>query len=122
MKIIIGRKKSSMLLFEGRKENAQAMIVKKVEAPELREYLVDTILNNLKSKKRHIHALSILVEQEQTVYDITIDRKEFIATLEMSLPIYEKIEEFEKCAEIVKAIEYIKNKPKRGRPKKNLDK
>ena len=84
--------------------------------------LVDTILNNLKSKKRHIHALSILVEQEQTVYDITIDRKEFITTLEMSLPIYEKIEEFEKCAEIVKAIEYIKNKPKRGRPKKNLDK
>ena len=84
--------------------------------------LVDTVLNNLKGGKRHIHALSISVEQEQTVYDITVDRKEFIPTLEMSLPVYEEVEEYEKCAEVVKAIHFLKNRPKRGRPKKNLDK
>jgi len=80
--------------------------------------LVDTILKNLKGRKRHIHALSILVENEQMVYDITVDRNEFIPTLEMSLPVYEQAEEYERCAEIFKAIQSLKNKPKRGRPKK----
>jgi len=76
--------------------------------------LVDTILKNLKGRKRHIHALSVLVEQEQTVYDITIDRDEFITTLEMSLPVYEAVEEYEKCAEVVKAIKFLKNKLKKS--------
>ena len=80
--------------------------------------LVDTVLKNLKGKKRHIHALSVMVEQEQMVYDITIDRKEFLSTLENSLPVYEEIEKFEKCAEVLKAINCLKDKPKRGRPKK----
>tara|TARA_R110001592_G_scaffold100611_1_gene285464 strand:+ start:555 stop:902 length:348 start_codon:yes stop_codon:yes gene_type:complete len=80
--------------------------------------LVDTVLKNLKGRKRHIHALSIMVEQDLMVYDITIDRKEFLSTLESSLPVYEEVEEFEKCAEIFKAINFLKNKPKRGRPKK----
>ena len=80
--------------------------------------LVDTVLKNLKGRKRHIHALSIMVEQDQMVYDITIDRNEFVSTLENSLPIYEEVEEFEKCAEVFKAISFLKNKTKRGRPKK----
>jgi hypothetical protein len=40
--------------------------------------LVETILKNLNGRKRHIHALSVLIEQEQTMYDITIDRQEFV--------------------------------------------
>jgi hypothetical protein len=47
--------------------------------------LVETILKNLNGRKRHIHALSVLVEQEQTMYDITIDRQEFITTLEQNI-------------------------------------
>jgi hypothetical protein len=74
--------------------------------------LVETILNNLKGRKRHLHALSILVEQDQTIYDITIDRKEFINTLEQNLPIYEKHELYEGCAEIVKGINFLKSKQK----------
>jgi len=66
--------------------------------------LVETILKNLNGRKRHLHALSVLVEQEQTIYDVTIDRKEFVHTLEQNLPIYEENELYEKCAEIVKAI------------------
>jgi len=95
-----------------------------VEAKDIRisRALVETILENLKGRKRFFHALSVLVVQEQTVYDITIDKSEFVHTLESNLPIYEKHELFEKCAEMVKALKYLKNKPKRGRPKKSLEK
>jgi hypothetical protein len=97
---------------------------KMVEAKDIRisRALVETILKNLKGRKKYFHALSVLVVQEQTVYDITIDKDEFIHTLESNLPIYEKHELFEKCAEMVKALKYLKNKPKRGRPKKSLEK
>ena len=74
--------------------------------------LVETILKNLNGRKRHIHALSVLIEQEQTMYDITIDRQEFVTTLEQNLPIYEKHELYEECAEIVNAIKVLKDKKK----------
>ena len=47
MRIIFGKPEYVELLEEGRKENAQAMIVKKIEAPEIKEYLIDPILNNI---------------------------------------------------------------------------
>ena len=74
--------------------------------------LVETILKNLKGRKRHLHALSVLVEQEQAIYDITIDREEFINTLEQNLPILQDNEDYETCAEIVKAINFLKDKEK----------
>lgn len=74
--------------------------------------LVETILNNLKGRKRHLHALSVLIEQDQTIYDITIDRQEFVHTLEQNLPIYEKHELYEGCQEIVNAIKFLKDKEK----------
>ena len=74
--------------------------------------LVETILKNINGRKRHVHALSVLVEQEQTIYDITIDRKEFVTTLEQNLSIYEKHELYEGCQEIVNAIKVLKEKKK----------
>jgi hypothetical protein len=74
--------------------------------------LVETILKNINGRKRHVHALSVLIEQEQTMYDITIDRQEFIPTLEQNLLIYEKHELYEQCAEIVNAIKVLKDKKK----------
>jgi hypothetical protein len=74
--------------------------------------LVETILKNLKGRKRHLHALSVLIEQDQTIYDITVDRQDFVITLEQNLPIYEKYELYEKCAEIVKAIRFLKGTKK----------
>ncbi len=74
--------------------------------------LVETILKNLNGRKRHLHALSVIVEQDQTIYDITVDRKDFITTLENNLPIYEEHELFEGCAEIVNAIKFLKEKEK----------
>jgi hypothetical protein len=74
--------------------------------------LVETILSNLKGKKRHLHALSVMIEQEQTIYDITVDRVDFLKTLESNLPIYEQHELYEGCGEIVKAIKFLENKKK----------
>jgi hypothetical protein len=74
--------------------------------------LIETVLKNLKGRKRHLHALSVLVEQEQAIYDITIDRKEFINTLEQNLSILEENEDYETCVEVVKAIDFLKEKEK----------
>ncbi len=74
--------------------------------------LVETILKNLNGRKRHLHALSILVEQEQTIYDITVDRQDFVSTLEQNLSILQDNEDYETCAEVVKAIKFLKEKKK----------
>jgi hypothetical protein len=75
--------------------------------------LVETVLKNLKGRKRHLHCLSVTIEKEQTIYDITVDREDFIITLESNLPIYEKHELYEECAEIVKAISFLKKRIKK---------
>lgn len=72
--------------------------------------LVETVLKNLNGRKRHLHAMSISVINEETVYDITVDRQDFIETLENNLSIYEENELYEGCAEIVKAIKFLKTK------------
>lgn len=71
--------------------------------------LVETILKNLKGRKRYIHALSVLIEQEQAIYDVTVDRKDFVITLEHNLSILEENEKYEVCAEIMKGIDYLKS-------------
>jgi hypothetical protein len=84
--------------------------------------LVETILKNLTGRKRHIHALSILVENEETIYDVTVDRQDFVTTLENNLPIYEENELYEGCAEIVKAIKFLKTKDLLGGVKESKKK
>ena len=74
------------------------------------EALVNTILNNLKGKKRHIHALSVVCKEEDAIYDITVDRNDFYHTLETNLPTYEKEERYEECNEIKKALDYLKKR------------
>ena len=81
--------------------------------------LVDTVLKNLNGKKRHYHALTVNVEEEMMVYDITIDKSDFVVVLQNNLKEFEELEEYEKCAEMVKAIEKLSTpSKKRGRPKK----
>jgi len=77
---------------------------------ELSAAIVKTILKNLKGRKRHVHILEINVLEEQTIYDITIDRKDMLESLEKNLKIHEDNEAYEVCSEIVKAIEYLKSK------------
>jgi hypothetical protein len=70
--------------------------------------IVEGILDNVSSKKKHIHVLSITCLEEGEIYDITVERKHFIETLEENLPYYVKEELYEKCAEITKAVESLK--------------
>ena len=72
--------------------------------------IVDTILTNLETKKRHIHVFEIEVEDVESVYDLTIDRNNFIDALEKNLTHYEKEELYEECAKIIDAIKFLKNK------------
>jgi hypothetical protein len=71
---------------------------------------VKGILDNLNSKKRHIHILEVTVEEDDTIFDITCDRKDFLETLEKNLIIMERWEQYETCSEIIKAIEILKSK------------
>tara|TARA_R100001163_G_scaffold61859_1_gene52173 strand:+ start:141 stop:449 length:309 start_codon:yes stop_codon:yes gene_type:complete len=74
------------------------------------EALVSTILKNLKGKKRHHHALSIISLDEDAVYDVTIDRDDFHHTLTESLKKYEEEEMYEECVKIKEAIAYLNSK------------
>ena len=77
---------------------------------EISSAIVKTILGNLKGRKKHVHILEINVLEEQTVYDITINRKDMLESLEKNLKIHEDNEAYEKCSEILNAIEYLNSK------------
>ena len=69
--------------------------------------LVETILSNLKSKKRHHHALSVKCMETGISYDITIDKKDFEENLKEILPRYELEEEYETCQKIKDSLDYL---------------
>ena len=83
--------------------------------------IVDGILDNINSKKKHIHVLSVTCLEEGEIYDITVERKHFAETLEENLPYYIREEQYEDCSRIVKTIDELKNPivKQRGRPKKS---
>ena len=75
--------------------------------------LIDTILLNLKGRKRHIHALSVVVIEDSSIYDITVDRNDFLSTLKSHLHIFEVHELYEKCSEIVNAVKFLEENIKK---------
>jgi hypothetical protein len=83
--------------------------------------IVDGILDNINSKKKHIHVLSITCLEEGEIYDITVERKHFAETLEENLPYYIREEQYEDCSRIVRTIDELRNPivKQRGRPKKS---
>jgi hypothetical protein len=84
--------------------------------------IVDGILKNIKTSKKHIHVLSVNCMEEGEIIDITADRDNFIDILQENLPVYEREEWYEDCQRIVDSIKLLKIKPvvkKRGRPKKD---
>lgn len=76
----------------------------------LSKAIVDKILDNLNTKKKHIHVLSITCVSEDSIYDITVDRKYFAETLEEHLPVYIREEYYEDCRKIADAIQDLKKK------------
>ena len=70
--------------------------------------IVEGILANLDTKKKHVHLLSIIIEEENSIYDITIERKHFAETLEENLTHYVHEERYEDCQRIANIISELK--------------
>ena len=75
---------------------------------EMAKAIVNTILENLTTKKRHIHVLEVYIKSTYSVFDLTVDRNNFVDTLEKNLKIFEHHEMYEDCAKVVEAIDYLK--------------
>jgi len=70
--------------------------------------IVEGILSNVNTKKKHVHVLSVVCEDEDEIFDITVERKHFIETLDENLKYYVQNEEYEGCQKIIEAIELLK--------------
>jgi hypothetical protein len=71
--------------------------------------IVEGIFANLNTKKKNVHLLSVIIEPENSVFDITIERKHFAETLEEILPNYVREEKYEECQRIADTINKLKN-------------
>ena len=80
------------------------------ESKELHDLIVDIALANLKTKRKQIPVVSILTKDDDTIYDIMIDRVDMLDTLEANLKSMEEYEDYERCQQIFEAISYLKSK------------
>jgi hypothetical protein len=76
---------------------------------EIAKSLVNHILLNLNTKKKRIHVISIFCEEDQSNYDLTLERSNFLSTLEKNLNTFEQAEDFEGCIDIQNAIKQLKS-------------
>lgn len=89
-------------------EEFQEMIDKKDLS--ISKAVVDSILGNLKTRKKNVHMLSVKCIEENTIFDITLERKEFADTLKQNLVHFEKHEMFEDCIRIKSGIKLLEQK------------
>lgn len=75
---------------------------------EISKSMVSNIFENLNTKKKRIHVISIYCEEDQAVYDLTLERSNFLDTLEKCLKTFERYEDYEGCTNIQKAISQLK--------------
>lgn len=80
---------------------------------KISESIVNSILNNLNSKKNHIHILSVSILEDGQTLDLTLERKFFIETLEENIKYFVEQERYEDCQKIVEAIDKLKTKEKK---------
>ncbi len=69
--------------------------------------IVEVALKNLKGKKRFIPIMEIHVEEDESIFDITLDRQDIVSTLQQNLEIHERNEDYEGCARISNALKEL---------------
>jgi hypothetical protein len=74
---------------------------------KISQEIIKKILDNLKTKKKHIHVLEVYVEDLDQIMDLTVERENFLETLELNLKIHELHEDYEGCSKIQKAIKKL---------------
>ena len=72
--------------------------------------IVEVALKNLNGRKRFIPVLEVHIEDEGNIFDITLDRRDMLSTLQQNLEIHERNEDYEGCARISSAIKELKSK------------
>ena len=72
--------------------------------------IVETILDNLKTRKKNIPVFEVQVDDEDNTYTLSMSRDEFQGILEKHLIYFENEEEYEGCQKIIEAINYLKTK------------
>lgn len=89
------------------KNNEELSKVMENGSYEISKSIVESIIKNLNTKKKHIHVISIFCEEDDAIYDLTLERKDFLDTLIHNLPTYEKMEDYEGCQLIQKTIKQL---------------
>tara|TARA_R110000803_G_scaffold179557_1_gene241967 strand:- start:888 stop:1193 length:306 start_codon:yes stop_codon:yes gene_type:complete len=77
---------------------------------KLHDLIIDVAITYLKTKEKSIPVVSIYTSKEDMNYDIMIERRDMIETLEQNLIIMEEYEDYERCQNILKALNYLKSK------------
>ena len=72
--------------------------------------IVETILDNLKTRKKNIPVFEVEVDDEGNTYTLSMSRDEFQDILEKNLIHFENEEAYEGCQKIIEAINYLKTK------------
>ena len=70
--------------------------------------VMESILSNIKTHKKHVHVLSVQVDNENTIFDITLEKCHFKSTLQENLKYFEDKEMYEECIKINEAITKLK--------------
>ena len=83
--------------------------------------VVETILANLNTHKKHLHVLSVNCLEDGATYDITLEKKYFAETLQENLKYYVEKELYEECSQIVEAINKLKEKEDNGSKNTNTN-
>jgi hypothetical protein len=81
--------------------------------------VVDITLENLATRKKVIPIVSIYSQDEDMIWDLTLDREDMEETLNKNLSIMEKFEDYERCQEIVNGIKFIQSKKSNGNKTKS---
>lgn len=72
--------------------------------------IVETVLENLNTRKKEIPVFEIEVDGEGAIYTLSVKRDEFIQILNTNLIHFENEEAYEGCQKIIEAINYLKTK------------
>ena len=89
------------------KEEFESFLIKNGSAISIS--IINIIEKNLHTKKQHIPIFSVELIEEQEVLDITLDRSNFIDTLNKNIITLEKNEQYEYCSKAINLINQIIN-------------
>ena len=69
--------------------------------------IVDSIIQNIKTRKKLVHVMSVKCVNEGEIIDITLEKIHFVNTLKENIKYFEEREMYEECARIYESIQYL---------------